>query len=100
MKAQPHALGTSNARMLVIEECANSKAVTILIRGGNQMIIDVRFCSVVLVDLMLMWSRKPSDPFTMLFVWPVTLYVIITFSTVVELLRLHLPWLFTMYTAC
>ena len=32
--------GTTNERMLVIEECAESKAVTILIRGGSNMIVD------------------------------------------------------------
>ncbi len=32
--------GTTKDRMLVIEECHNSKAVTILLRGGTQMIID------------------------------------------------------------
>ena len=26
--------------MLVIEECANSKAVTVFVRGGNKMIVD------------------------------------------------------------
>uniref|UniRef100_U5EUG1 T-complex protein 1 subunit epsilon n=1 Tax=Corethrella appendiculata TaxID=1370023 RepID=U5EUG1_9DIPT len=31
--------GTTKDKMLVIEECHNSKAVTILIRGGNQMLI-------------------------------------------------------------
>lgn len=31
--------GTTKDRYLVIEECKNSKAVTILIRGGNQMLI-------------------------------------------------------------
>lgn len=31
--------GTTKDKMLVIEECKNSKAVTILIRGGNQMVI-------------------------------------------------------------
>ncbi|EAR99432.2 TCP-1 (CTT or eukaryotic type II) chaperonin family, epsilon subunit (macronuclear) [Tetrahymena thermophila SB210] len=31
--------GTSNERMLVIEECKQSKAVTILIRGGSNMIV-------------------------------------------------------------
>uniref|UniRef100_T1D3W9 T-complex protein 1 subunit epsilon n=1 Tax=Psorophora albipes TaxID=869069 RepID=T1D3W9_9DIPT len=30
--------GTTKDKMLVIEECKNTKAVTILIRGGNQMI--------------------------------------------------------------
>eukprot|EP00466_Bigelowiella_natans_P004842 jgi/Bigna1/54035/estExt_Genewise1Plus.C_270133 len=32
--------GTDNDKMVVIEDCPNSKAVTVLIRGGNQMIID------------------------------------------------------------
>lgn len=32
--------GTTKDRMLVIEQCANSRAVTIFIRGGNKMIID------------------------------------------------------------
>ena len=31
--------GTSDEKMLVIEECANSKAVTILVRGGSKMIV-------------------------------------------------------------
>eukprot|EP00467_Chlorarachnion_reptans_P002232 CAMPEP_0114510770 /NCGR_PEP_ID=MMETSP0109-20121206/13989_1 /TAXON_ID=29199 /ORGANISM="Chlorarachnion reptans, Strain CCCM449" /LENGTH=546 /DNA_ID=CAMNT_0001690149 /DNA_START=64 /DNA_END=1704 /DNA_ORIENTATION=+ len=34
------AFGTTNDKMLVIEKCPLSKAVTVLIRGGNQMIID------------------------------------------------------------
>lgn len=33
------AFGTTKEKMLVIEDCANSKAVTILIRGSNQMIV-------------------------------------------------------------
>ncbi|KAG2172657.1 hypothetical protein INT43_000004, partial [Umbelopsis isabellina] len=32
--------GTTRDRMLVIEECANSRAVTVFVRGGNKMIID------------------------------------------------------------
>ncbi len=32
--------GTTKDHMLVIEECANSKAVTVFVRGGNKMIID------------------------------------------------------------
>lgn len=31
--------GTTKEKMLVIEDCANSKAVTILIRGSNQMVV-------------------------------------------------------------
>jgi T-complex protein 1 subunit epsilon len=33
-------LGTTKDRMIVIEECANSKAVTILVRGGNKMAVE------------------------------------------------------------
>lgn len=32
--------GTSNERMLVIEDCKCCKAITIFIRGGSQMIVD------------------------------------------------------------
>ena len=32
--------GTTKDHMLVIEECKNSRAVTIFIRGGNKMIIE------------------------------------------------------------
>ncbi|CAN0187897.1 unnamed protein product [Ascophyllum nodosum] len=34
------AFGTTKDRMLVIEDCANSTAVTVLVRGGNKMIVD------------------------------------------------------------
>lgn len=34
------AFGTTKDRMLVIEECQNSRAVTIFIRGGNKMIVE------------------------------------------------------------
>jgi len=32
--------GTAKDRMLVIEDCPNTKAVTILVRGGNKMIVE------------------------------------------------------------
>jgi T-complex protein 1 subunit epsilon len=32
--------GTTRDRMLVVEDCANSKAVTVLVRGSNHMIVD------------------------------------------------------------
>ncbi|KAM3956132.1 chaperonin containing TCP1 subunit 5 [Aphomia sociella] len=32
--------GTSKEEMLVIEECSNSRAVTLLMRGGNRVIVD------------------------------------------------------------
>lgn len=34
--------GTTKDRMIVIEDCANTKAVTIFIRGGNKMVIHIR----------------------------------------------------------
>merc|ERR1711988_654966 len=34
------AFGTTKDRMLVIEDCPNSKAVTVFVRGGNKMILD------------------------------------------------------------
>ncbi|ORZ32917.1 chaperonin Cpn60/TCP-1 family [Catenaria anguillulae PL171] len=39
-KVRELAFGTTKDRMLVIEECANSRAVTVFVRGGNKMIID------------------------------------------------------------
>ncbi|KAH1027826.1 T-complex protein 1 subunit epsilon [Dendroctonus ponderosae] len=32
--------GTTNDKMMVIKDCAKSKAVTILVRGGNKMLVD------------------------------------------------------------
>jgi T-complex protein 1 subunit epsilon len=32
--------GTTNERMLIIEQCHNSRVVTILLRGGNKMVVD------------------------------------------------------------
>lgn len=32
------AFGTTKDRMLIIEECANSRAVTCFVRGGNKMV--------------------------------------------------------------
>ena len=34
------AFGTTKDRMIVIEECANTRTVTLFVRGGNKMIID------------------------------------------------------------
>jgi len=39
-KVKEITFGTTNEKMLVIEECKNSKAVTILIRGGSNTIIE------------------------------------------------------------
>jgi len=34
--------GTTKEKMLVIEECANTRAVTIFVRGSNKMVSPVR----------------------------------------------------------
>merc|ERR1711997_401460 len=39
-KVREMSFGTTKDKMLVIEECANSKAVTIFLRGGTKMIIE------------------------------------------------------------
>jgi T-complex protein 1 subunit epsilon len=39
-KVREVSFGTTKDRMLFIEDCANSKAVTIFVRGGNKMIIE------------------------------------------------------------
>ncbi len=39
-KVREVAFGTTKDRMLIIEECANSRTVTVFVRGGNHMIID------------------------------------------------------------
>ncbi|KAJ5550071.1 Chaperone tailless complex polypeptide 1 [Penicillium sp. DV-2018c] len=39
-KVREMSFGTTREKMLVIEECANSRAVTIFVRGSNKMIID------------------------------------------------------------
>ena len=38
--AREVSFGTTKERMLVIEDCAKSNAVTVLVRGGNRMIVD------------------------------------------------------------
>lgn len=37
-KVRELSFGTTKDKMLVIEECKNSRAVTIFIRGGNKMV--------------------------------------------------------------
>merc|ERR1712151_1440211 len=39
-KVKEITFGTTKDQMLVIEDCANSKAVTVLVRGGNQVVVD------------------------------------------------------------
>ena len=52
--------GTTKDHMLVIEECHNSKAVTIFIRGGNKMASykhRLLLIHVVSVTLFICWYR-------------------------------------------
>lgn len=37
--------GTTKDRMLVIQECKNTRAVTIFIRGGNKMVVTNETCT-------------------------------------------------------
>lgn len=43
-KVEQVSMGTNNSRhqdrMLILENCANKKAITVLVRGGNKMIVD------------------------------------------------------------
>lgn len=39
--------GTTKDRMLVIEDCHNSKAVTIFIRGGNKMVSFLYYLTII-----------------------------------------------------
>ena len=39
-KVRELAFGYTKDRMIVIEECANTRTVTLFVRGGNKMIID------------------------------------------------------------
>lgn len=52
--------GTTKDKMLVIEECQNSRAVTIFIRGGNKMVcgIDIRSCRCWNLELKTHWVRQ------------------------------------------
>jgi hypothetical protein len=43
--------GTTKERMLVIEQCRNSRAVTIFIRGGNKMVSTVYHSFLILLQL-------------------------------------------------
>ena len=44
------AFGTTKERMLVIEDCLNTRAVTIFIRGGNKM---VSYCPCYIIVMMI-----------------------------------------------
>lgn len=65
--------GTTRDKMLVIEECANTRAVTIFVRGSNKMVNFIVFLfSLLKVNLTFMdgcrSSTKLSELFMTLFV--------------------------------
>ena len=88
--------GTTREKMLVIEECANSRAVTVFVRGSNKMVssgdTDVRYTPLTLIRS----STKPSVRFTMLFALCVTSSAITVSFMEVVLLRLPAPLLLRM----
>lgn len=45
--------GTTKDRMLVIEECHNSRAVTIFIRGGNKMVRGIQGTCIIEVSVII-----------------------------------------------
>jgi hypothetical protein len=57
--------GTTKDRMLVIEECTNSKAVTIFIRGGNRMVNKFNICKgqgkILVVSIPEILSQTPCN---------------------------------------
>ena len=59
--------GTTKDRMLVIEECQNSRAVTIFIRGGNKMVsmcVCTMLCVITPSPLPPPPSLSPLSPFS------------------------------------
>merc|ERR1719231_932543 len=55
------AFGTTKDRMIVIEDCPNSKAVTVFCRGGNKMILDEAKRS--LHDAICVVRNHPRQPY-------------------------------------
>ena len=55
--------GTTRDHMLVIEECHNSKAVTIFIRGGNKMVSDSCYVTSCIFEMVAhIWCRLLKKP--------------------------------------
>lgn len=86
--------GTTREKMLVIEECANTRAVTIFVRGSNKMVSqspyhtpgEIRVANFSYRSLM-----RPSGHYTMLCVLSAIWCATTAWSTVVVLLRLLAP---------
>ena len=87
--------GTTREKMLVIEECANSRAVTVFIRGSNKMVwpfASSRFVVWKGANLVCRSSMRLSDHYTMPCVWCATWSVTTVWCMVVVLPRLPALW--------
>lgn len=86
--------GTTREKMLVIEECANTRAVTVFVRGSNKMVRSKlnhnRKCNNLIFSRL---STKPSAPFTMLSALSVILYATTGLFMVAVRPRLPAVWL-------
>lgn len=89
--------GTTREKMLVIEECANSRAVTVFIRGSNKMVSSTSWDLRLKVSNMLgRSSTRLSDHYTTPCVSSATWFVTTASCTVVVLQRLLALWLWRM----
>ena len=53
--------GTTKDRMLVIEECLNSKAVTIFLRGGTKMVSPKNYSTNIRPYVLLFQSKHDQN---------------------------------------
>ncbi|KAM3079506.1 T-complex protein 1 subunit epsilon [Clarireedia jacksonii] len=87
--------GTTREKMLVIEECANTRAVTVFVRGSNKMVSQSSYSlSYLCASQLTMNSRSSTrlkDLFMMLYALFETLSETIVLSTVVVPPKLHAP---------
>jgi len=84
--------GTTREKMLVIEECANSRAVTVFVRGSNKMVSACDDNNTLVLTSRS--STRRSGHCTTLCVWSETLSETTESCTVVEPPRSVLPSLF------
>jgi len=61
--------GTTREKMLVIEECANTRAVTIFVRGSNKMVCVGIACNDYTSNQLFRSLTKLSDHYTTPFAW-------------------------------
>lgn len=81
--------GTTREKMLVIEECANTRAVTVFIRGSNKMVRHVpKLMTPKVTNYVHRSLMRPSGHYTMPSVWCATWFVTTVLFTVVVLPRL------------